>query len=150
MCSTNDAVKIRAVKALISGISHITFIVKDLERALVFFRNIFSAQEVYSSGDNTFSLSREKYFIINNIWFCIMEGEPHTERTYDHIAFQISENDMDEYIRRIKDVGAQIKSARTRVDGEGRSIYFYDFDNHLFELHTGTLDERLACYSQSK
>ncbi|MDP3309636.1 MAG: FosX/FosE/FosI family fosfomycin resistance thiol transferase, partial [Polaromonas sp.] len=24
--------------------------------------------------------------------------------------------------------------------------YFYDFDNHLFELHTGTLDERLRQY----
>jgi len=31
--------------------------------------------------------------------------------------------------------------------GEGRSIYFYDHDNHLFELHTGNLEERLARYA---
>ncbi len=30
--------------------------------------------------------------------------------------------------------------------GEGRSLYFHDHDNHLFELHTGTLEERLARY----
>ncbi|MGC3347905.1 FosX/FosE/FosI family fosfomycin resistance thiol transferase, partial [Enterococcus faecium] len=32
------------------------------------------------------------------------------------------------------------------VKGEASSIYFYDFDNHLFELHTGTLQERLKSY----
>ena len=31
---------------------------------------------------------------------------------------------------------------------EGRSLYFYHFDNHLFELHTGTLDERLRSYTE--
>lgn len=41
----------------------------------------------------------------------------------------------------------EIKPPRTRVEGEGRSLYFYDFDNHLFELHTGTLLERLSRYS---
>ena len=75
---------------MISRISHITFIVKDLERAALFFKGIFDADE---------------------------------------------------------DVGAELAPERPRVTGEGRSIYFYDFDNHLFELHTGTLSERLACYS---
>ena len=135
---------------MISGISHITFIVKNLERSASFFIKIFNAIEVYSSGENTFSYSREKFFLINNIWVCIMEGEPLTERTYNHIAFQISENDIDEYVTRINDIGAEIKPERPRVDGEGRSIYFFDFDNHLFELHTGTLSERLANYSKEE
>lgn len=64
----------------------------------------------------------------------------------NHIAFQIKEEEIDEYIARIKDMGAEFKQERRRVAGEGSSIYFYDFDNHLFELHTGTLNERLACY----
>jgi hypothetical protein len=33
-----------------------------------------------------------------------------------------------------------------RVEGEGESQYFYDFDNNLFELHTGTLAQRLQRY----
>ena len=124
-----------------------TFVVKDIERSTKFFEEIFNAKEIYFSGDNTFSISREKFFEINGIWIAIMEGEPLFERTYNHIAFQISDKDVDKYIQKIKGVGAEIKPERPRVDGEGRSIYFYDYDNHLFELHTGTLSERLARYN---
>ena len=132
-----------------SSISHITFIVKDLEKSVEFFTRIFDAKEVYSSGDKTFSLSKEKFFTINELWIAIMEGEALKERTYNHIAFKIEEYQVDDYIARIKAVGAEIKPERPRVDGEGCSIYFYDFDNHLFELHTATLAERLARYAQT-
>ena len=51
---------------VVLGISHLTFIVKDLERSALFFKHIFDATEVYSSGDNTFSIAREKFFLIND------------------------------------------------------------------------------------
>jgi catechol 2,3-dioxygenase-like lactoylglutathione lyase family enzyme len=79
---------------VIEGISHITFIVKDLELAYTFFRVIFDAEEVYSSGDKTFSLSKEKFFKLSNQWIVIMEGESLEERTYNHTAFKIPENDV--------------------------------------------------------
>jgi fosfomycin resistance protein FosX len=43
-----------------------------------------------------------------------------------------------------------MRPPRGRVAGEGRSLYFYDDDNHLFELHTGTLAERLERYARGK
>lgn len=43
-------------------------------------------------------------------------------------------------------MGIEIRESRNRIKEEGRSIYFYDYDNHLFELHTGTLNERLEAY----
>ena len=132
---------------MILGLSHITFIVKDLEQASVFWKDIFDAKEVYASSDKTFSVAKEKFFLVGDIWICIMEGSPVNERDYNHIAFHIAEDDFDEYVMRIRKVGATIKEGRSRVEGEGRSIYFYDFDNHLFELHTGNLAERLQRYS---
>ncbi|MCL2420747.1 MAG: FosX/FosE/FosI family fosfomycin resistance hydrolase [Defluviitaleaceae bacterium] len=135
---------------MISGISHITFMVKDIERSTNFFEKIFDAREVYSSEDETFSIAREKFFLINDIWIAIMEGESLAERTYNHIAFQIAEADIEAYIERIKDMGLEIRPERSRVEGEGRSVYFYDFDNHLFELHTGTLSERLERYAMGE
>ena len=122
---------------MITGISHITFIVKDLEHTANFLKCIFEANEVYSS------LS-VKYFQMGDLWIALNTGESLRERTYNHVAFQIYESDIDKYIKRIKNVGAEIKPDRQRVEGEGHSIYFYDFDNHLFELHTGTLSERLT------
>jgi len=129
---------------MISGISHITFIVKDLERSAQFFKAIFHAKEVYSSP-------AVRYLLINDLWIALNTGEPLSERTYNHIAFHVQESEIDSYIARIKAAGAEIKPDRpSRKTGEGRSIYFYDYDNHLFELHTGTLPKRLEAYSKHK
>jgi len=49
------------VYKLIHGISHITFIVKDLDKATTFFREIFDAKEVYYSGDKTFPFPRKSF-----------------------------------------------------------------------------------------
>ncbi|EAE2642546.1 FosX/FosE/FosI family fosfomycin resistance thiol transferase [Listeria monocytogenes] len=133
---------------MISELSHITLIVKDLNKTTAFLQNIFNAEEIYSSGDKTFSLSKEKFFLIAGLWICIMEGDSLQERTYNHIAFQIQSEEVDEYTERIKALGVEMKPERPRVQGEGRSIYFYDFDNHLFELHAGTLEERLKRYHE--
>ncbi|WP_138502937.1 FosX/FosE/FosI family fosfomycin resistance hydrolase [Nostoc sp. PA-18-2419] len=131
---------------MIQGISHITFIVKDLEKMKNFLTFIFDAKEVYSSGEQTFSISKEKFFLINNLWVAIMEGEPLLEKTYNHLALKIAEQDYELYAARVKTLGVEVNEGRTRVEGEGRSLYFYDYDNHLFELHTGTLNQRLQRY----
>ncbi|EAC4535350.1 FosX/FosE/FosI family fosfomycin resistance thiol transferase [Listeria monocytogenes] len=133
---------------MISGLSHITLIVKDLNKTTTFLREIFNAEEIYSSGNQTFSLSKEKFFLIAGLWICIMEGDSLQEQTYNHIAFRIQSEEVDEYIERIKSLGVEMKPERPRVEGEGHSIYFYDFDNHLFELHSGTLEERLKRYHE--
>lgn len=132
---------------MIKGISHLTFIVKDLERATLFFKSIFAAKEVYASGDESFSLSKEKFFLIGDLWVAIMEGEPLPDRSYNHIAFQIEEEQFEAYKSKIEALGLVVRPPRPRIKGEGRSLYFYDFDNHLFELHTGTLAERLKAYA---
>lgn len=130
---------------MISGISHITFIVKDLDKASKFFKEIFEAEEIYSSEGKGFSISEERFFLINDLWIAVMEGKE-TEKSYNHIAFKIDESDCEKYLNRIEGLGLEIRTGRKRIDGEGNSIYFYDYDNHLFELHTGTLETRLLSY----
>lgn len=131
---------------MIEGLSHITFIVRDLNRMTRFLEFIFDAEEVYSSGNKTFSISKEKFFVINEIWVAIMEGESLSERTYNHVAFRIANSEFEKYTERVKSLGVEFRESRNRVEGEGNSLYFYDYDNHLFELHTGTLEQRLARY----
>ncbi len=131
---------------MIEGLSHITFVSTDLDRMKGFLEAIFGAREVYSSGDETFSVSREKFFLIGDVWVAVMEGDALQERTYNHVAFKVDEAEFDQYVARIERYGADIKPARSRVEGEGRSVYFWDHDNHLFEIHTGTLEQRLQRY----
>ncbi|WP_306816182.1 VOC family protein [Clostridium sporogenes] len=75
-----------------------------------------------------------------------MEDENILNRTYHHVAFKISDSDVDSYLNKIKTLNLELKPPRKRVSGEGYSIYFYDYDNNLFELHTETLEKRLDSY----
>jgi fosfomycin resistance protein FosX len=134
---------------MIESLSHITFIVRDVEKMGKFLRTIFDAKEVYDSKGRNYSLSYEKFFIAGGIWIAVMEGEPLQERSYNHIAFKVSETNFDEYVSRIRRLGIAIEPGCDRTGAEARSIYFHDYDNHLFELHTGTLDDRLSYYSRS-
>jgi fosfomycin resistance protein FosX len=77
-----------------------------------------------------------------------MEGESLPSRSYNHIAFKIPAFAIDDYRSRIERLQLEFRESRPRVEGEGHSLYFYDHDNHLFELHTGTLEERLERYER--
>jgi catechol 2,3-dioxygenase-like lactoylglutathione lyase family enzyme len=132
----------------IQGISHITFIVRDLERSAHLFTYLFGAREVYSSGDRYHSLTREKFLMIGELWIALMEGDPVAEKTYNHIAFRVSSDDLPRYHDMVEELKLEIMQSRPRVPGEGESLYFYDYDNHLFELHAGDCNERVEAYVQ--
>ncbi len=133
---------------MIEGISHITFIVQDLEKMKHVIVEVLGGEEVYSSGDETFSVSKEKFFLVNGLWIAAMEDESLNMRTYNHVAFKVQPDDLPRYKSAIERLGLEMKESRPRVEGEGHSIYFYDYDNHMFELHTGTLEERLERYAK--
>ncbi len=134
---------------MIESISHITFIVKDLDKTTKLFKELFDAKEVYYSGAKNYSLFKERFFIIGSQWIAVMEDKNTLNRTYHHVAFKISEYDIDNYLNKIRTLNLELKPPRIRVQGEGFSIYFYDYDNNLFELHTETLEKRLASYKET-
>jgi fosfomycin resistance protein FosX len=134
----------------IEGLSHITFVVRDLDRMEGILTTVLGARRVRDSGSATFSLSRERFYPVGELWIAVMEGEPLPVRSYNHVAFKIADAGYDDCLARIRSLGLEQREGRSRVEGEGRSIYFYDHDDHLFELHTGTLEERLARYGQGR
>ncbi|TIX39359.1 MAG: FosX/FosE/FosI family fosfomycin resistance thiol transferase, partial [Mesorhizobium sp.] len=68
---------------MIEGLSHMTFVVRDLDRMGEILTGVFGAREVYDSGTRQFSLSREKFFLIGDLWIAIMQGEPLIDRSYN-------------------------------------------------------------------
>lgn len=139
---------------MVQGLSHMTLIVRDLDRMEAILTTVLDARKVYDSGEQTFSLSKERFFLVGDsadpIWIATMEGEPLPTRTYNHVAFKIADADYETYLQRVRQLGLEVREGRSRVPGEGQSIYFYDDDNHMFELHTGTLDERLKRYAKGR
>lgn len=133
-----------------SGLSHITFVSADPDAMHHLMTDVLKARCVYDSGSEFFSISQERFYLVGEIWIAVMKGDPLAERTYNHVAFKIDEAEFDDRLDRIKALGLEIRPPRPRVEGEGRSIYFYSPDGHFLELHTGTLDERLARYAKAK
>nr|WP_310796451.1 FosX/FosE/FosI family fosfomycin resistance hydrolase [Roseibacterium beibuensis] len=126
-----------------------TFIVRDLDKMEEVLTQVLDARKIYDSGEKTFSLSKERFFDIGGIWVATMEGDPLPTRTYNHVAFKMSPDDYDDRLQRIVSLGLDVREGRSRVAGEGHSIYFHDHDNHLFELHSGTLEDRLRRYADA-
>ena len=132
------------------GLSHITFIVSDLDRMQIILETVLDAVCIYESGEKQFSHSQERFFLVGEVWIATMLGDPLPTRSYNHVAFKIDEAEFDDRKARIEELGLDLRPPRPRVTGEGRSLYFYGPDNHLFELHTGTLAERLKRYEKTQ
>lgn len=129
------------------GLSHLTFVVRDLARSGAMLERVFGARLLYASGTRQFSRSAERFYDIGGVWVAIMEGEPSRGACYTHAAFRVGDAELDARAAEVAALGLEILPARPRIEGEGRSLYFRDADGHLFELHTGTLAERLARYA---
>ncbi|NSB16779.1 VOC family protein [Clostridium beijerinckii] len=131
---------------MIEGLSHITFTVRNTDKTAELFKRMFNAKEVYYNGEKKHSLFEERFFIIGGQCMTIIQDRNTINRTYHHIAFKISNSDVESYLEKIEDLNLELKQYIERIVDKKHSIYFYDYDNNLFELHTETLEEKLASY----
>lgn len=127
----------------LGSINHLLFSVSDLEKSILFYEGVFGAKLVYKR-------KKTAYFDLNGLWLALNEEKniPRNEikHSYTHIAFSIDEEDFEKWSKHLQQYDVHILSDRTRDPGEQKSIYFTDPDGHKFELHTGSLQDRLAYY----
>lgn len=131
----------------ITGLSHLTFVVRDLERSARLWIDGLGAEPIYDSGALFHSHSPEKFFLLGGVWIALMQGEPGT-RSYRHAAFAIAADELPVFEARLRALGAEVQTPRARIEGEGVSLYFHDYDDNLLELHSGSLQQRLAAYAR--
>ena len=125
-------------KARVLGLNHITLAVRDVDRAVAFYRDLLGLRlrAVWDDG---------AYLDAGDLWLCLSKdgaarARPHPD--YTHIAFSVAPEAFDALAER---VAARAKIWRQNRS-EGRSLYMLDPDGHRLELHVGTLDDRLAHY----
>lgn len=129
---------------MIQGLSHLTFVVSDIDRMSRLIVEVLGGRPVHDSGAAVERRSRDRFFVAGGLWLALVEGERPAARTYDHVAFKIAPDDLPGRRQAVEALGLEVEESRPGAEGEAASLYFHDWDGHLFELHTGTLDQRLA------
>ena len=127
---------------MIRGLNHLTLAVRDVERAVAFYRDVLEIDVARQWPDGA-------YLTAGPLWLCLSR-DPDARHApaadYTHAAFDVAAEDFPTLAKQIRASGATIwKENRS----EGDSLYFLDPDGHKLELHVGNLASRLAKMSAS-
>lgn len=130
----------------IQGINHFCFSVSDLDKSIQFYTEVFGARILVKGR-------KLAYFDLNGLWIALNQEDRVRDldhRTYTHIAFTIEKDDYAAMLNKLKALNVEILPGRERDARDMNSIYFADPDGHMFEFHTGSLQDRLDYYREEK
>lgn len=113
---------------MFDSISHIALVVADPARTALLFKDLF-ATEIISRVDA--DGHDETFFNLGNTWFVLVKGAGQRERAGDHIAFHVTHMELQATAEKLKAMHLEFILARS-----DSSLYFFDYDNHVFELDT--------------
>jgi catechol 2,3-dioxygenase-like lactoylglutathione lyase family enzyme len=121
---------------MLESISHIALVVKDPGRTAALFRDLFSAR-VLERVDAEGHL--ETFVRLGGVWIVLVGAPVERSRTGDHIAFRATPEILEATAARLEAMGREFIRARSN-----RALYFFDYDDHVFELDADDIDEELG------
>jgi catechol 2,3-dioxygenase-like lactoylglutathione lyase family enzyme len=121
---------------MLGSIAHVALVVRDTARTAELFKSLFDCKEVSRRDAEGHD---EKFVKLGDTWFALVQADMQRSRTGDHIAFKVSKETLEITAQKLQRL--QLEHLRAR---DSTSLYFFDYDNHVFELDTTNLDEELA------
>ena len=121
---------------MLEAIGHIALVVQNSARTASLFKELFASKIVTRKDSD----GHEETFVqLGRTWFVLVQADVQRPRTGDHIAFSVSKRTLAECAEKLKQMGQEFLLARSDT-----ALYFYDYDNHVFELDTTDLEKDLA------
>ncbi len=120
---------------MLTGLSHLTLAVADLDRSVAFYTGPLGARLRATWDEGA-------YLELGDVWLCLsVDPSRAPSRDYTHVAFAIDAASFEAFCARLRAQGVrQWKENRS----EGASMYVVDPDGHRLEIHVGDLEIRLA------
>jgi catechol 2,3-dioxygenase-like lactoylglutathione lyase family enzyme len=120
---------------MLGPIAHIALVVNDPARTAHFLRELFDVPILR----RTDAQGHDETFVKLGItWFALIGADVRRERTGDHVAFHVAPETIQSVAGKLKSLGFDFI-----VSDSGTSLYFFDFDNHVFELDSSDLEQEL-------
>jgi fosfomycin resistance protein FosX len=105
------------------------------------FRDLFSARVIERRDEEGHS---ETFVRLGGTWVVLVAAPVERARTGDHIAFHATPEILQTTAAKLQAMGREFIRARSN-----RSLYFFDYDDHVFELSTENIDDELATQKAS-
>ena len=121
---------------MLESISHVALVVKDPARTAALFQDLFDARMVQRQDDEG---HLETFVRLGGAWIVLVGAPVERTRTGDHIAFQATPDILEATAAKLQRMGREFVRARSN-----RALYFFDYDDHVFELNTEDIDEELG------
>ena len=121
---------------MLDSISHIALVVRDPARTATLFHDLFGARAVERKDEEG---HLETFLRLGGIWIVLVGAPVQRSRTGDHIAFHATPEILEATIAKLETMGREFIRARSN-----KALYFFDYDNHVFELDTENIDRQLG------
>jgi catechol 2,3-dioxygenase-like lactoylglutathione lyase family enzyme len=121
---------------MLESIAHIALVVRDPSRTAVLFHDLFGTRVVERTDEEG---HLETHVRLGGTWIVLVGAPVERARTGDHIAFRATPEILDATAAKLRAMGREFIRARS-----DRALYFFDYDDHVFELNAEDIDKELA------
>jgi len=121
---------------MLESLSHIALVVKDPPRTAALLRDLFGARVIERKDDEG---HLETFVRLGGVWLVLVGAPVERVRTGDHIAFRATAEVLEATAAKLQAMGREVIRARSN-----KALYFFDYDDQVFELDTEDMDKELG------